>query len=490
MQLQKLLKAINSDCSQDVAITGLTLDSRQVRPGDCFLACRGLHVNGCDYIQAAVAAGAAAVLYEAGYANGVDSSIPVIAIENLVAKVGLLAHAFYGNPGGSMHIVGITGTNGKTSISHFLAQMYALLGQSAAVMGTLGMGPLARLQKTGMTTPDAITVQRNLAQWQQQQVAYVAMEVSSHALALHRVVGVPIKTAIYTQLSPDHLDFHRDMEDYANCKERLFQFASLEHGILNADDPWGRRWIESYQDKLPLVIYTMQPREWSLPTVRCLMHESLVNGGGYRLKLSTPWGGGEVILPLLGQHNIANVLAVIATLGVQNFTWSQIQAVLPKLTAVPGRLQWFRHPSGTALVVDFAHSPDALEKALQTLRPFCQGALHCVFGCGGDRDRTKRPLMGAIAAQLADRLWITNDNPRSEDPQLIAQAIEAGCNRSDGITVELDREKAIHLALASAGRHDIILVAGKGHETEQIIGDRTLYFSDIDCVRLLCEGAK
>jgi UDP-N-acetylmuramoyl-L-alanyl-D-glutamate--2,6-diaminopimelate ligase len=467
-------------------ITGLQLDSRQTQAGDCFLAFPGLSVDGRDYIEAAIAAGAAAVLYEAQGSGEVKATIPCVAVDNLVAKVGLLARAFYGNPGERMHITGITGTNGKTSISHFLAQAYELLGKKSAVMGTLGVGLLAQLQKTGMTTPDAVTVQHSLAELRDQSVQYLAMEVSSHALAQHRVAGVPIKTAVYTQLSPDHLDFHRDMEDYARCKEQLFQFDSLQHGIINADDAWGQRWIATYRDHLPIIAYSLQQDERDLPTVRCASYQSLPGGAGYQLQLSTPWGSGEVEVHLLGEFNIANVLAVVATLGAQGVNWADIQGLLPKLTAVPGRLQWFRHPSGPALIVDFAHTPDALDQVLQTLRPLCQGKLHCVFGCGGDRDASKRPLMGAVAAKWADCIWLTNDNPRSEDPQLIADSIRKGCGEHDSVVMELDREKAIRSALTVAGKHDMILVAGKGHEAEQIVGEKRLVFSDIDCVRSLC----
>jgi UDP-N-acetylmuramoyl-L-alanyl-D-glutamate--2,6-diaminopimelate ligase len=498
MRLQELLKKMlrSGACvlpfpglskgSLDAEIFRLSLDSRRVQVGDCFLAFPGFASDGRNYVEAAVAAGASAVIYESKGASEFSVPVPTIPVLNLAEKIGDIASFFYQNPGESLHIVGITGTNGKTSISHALAQAYELLGKKAAVMGTLGVGPLTHLQKTGMTTPDAICVQKSLAQMRETSVDYLAMEVSSHALAQHRVVGCPFKTAVYTQLSPDHLDFHLSMEDYARSKERLFQFKGLEHAILNADDPWGMRWIEKYRKELPIIAYTMKETLLEVPLVRCEFFSTLSDGSGYRVQLSTPWGKGECDLHLLGEYNITNCLALIAVLGAQGFSWSSILAILPKIKAVPGRMQWFRHRSGAAVVVDFAHTPDALDQVLKTLRSLCQGRLHCVFGCGGDRDRSKRENMGKIAAKWADRILITNDNPRTEDPQVIAQAIREGCGDHCSVNIELNREKAIQSALTAVGKYDIILVAGKGHETEQIIGNRVFPFSDIDYVRSLC----
>lgn len=486
MHLNQLLTVLGLTGLESAVITGLSLDSRLVEVGDCFLAFPGLQVDGRDYIEQAAQAGAAAVLYEATGTPDFSIHIPAIGVENLAEKIGLLASTFYQQPGAAMHIVGITGTNGKTSVSHALAQCYALLGKKSAVMGTLGVGFLEQLQKTGMTTPDAVVVQQQLAVLRDQATDYVAMEVSSHALAQHRVVGVPFQTAVYTQLSPDHLDFHRDMDDYAACKEKLFQFKSLKNAVINVDDAHGRDWITRYGDKLATVAYTLQTAKSEVPTVCCSSFSTLDNNAGYQLQLSTPWGSGECELHLLGEYNIANTLAVVATLGVQGFSWEQIQSVVPQIKPVPGRLQWFRHPSGAVMVVDFAHTPDALKQVLKTLKTLCRGKLHCVFGCGGDRDSSKRTMMGEIAAALADHLVITNDNPRSEDPEQIADVIRAGCGDHPQVQVELDRQRAIECALTAADGHDMILVAGKGHETEQIVGDQVIAFSDIDCVQALC----
>jgi UDP-N-acetylmuramoyl-L-alanyl-D-glutamate--2,6-diaminopimelate ligase len=529
MQLNQLLQAINLDSIEAVDIFGLCTDSRQVVAGDCFLAFPGLNSDGRDYIEQAVAAGATAILYEKKGASDVSVDVPAIAVEGLSEKVGLIASCFYHYPGECMHIVGITGTNGKTSVSHALAQAYEILGKKAVVMGTLGVGPISDLTATGMTTPDALSVQKNLAGLlgcftrdpadKPRDVGvegardvgvegardvgtpqptphalcagspYLAMEVSSHALAQHRVVGVPIETAVYTQLSPEHLDYHGDMETYAQCKEKLFQFPHLQHAIINADDTWGARWIERYCEELPVVAYTMGHPAGDLttiPTVRCESFSALPGGAGYSLQLSTPWGNGESELHLLGEYNITNALAVVATLGAQGFAWSSILALLPKIKAVPGRMQWFRHPSGASAVVDFAHTPDALQQVLKTLRPLCQGELRCVFGCGGDRDASKREVMGQMAAAIADKIWITNDNPRTESPEKIAESVRHGCGDHPAVQIELDRGKAIAAALTTVGAHDIILVAGKGHEIEQIIGTTKQEFSDIECVRSLC----
>jgi UDP-N-acetylmuramoyl-L-alanyl-D-glutamate--2,6-diaminopimelate ligase len=496
MHLEQLLSVIpevsvtrRSEVAE-VVVSGLCIDSRQVRPGDCFLAFPGFSTDGRQFIEAAIKAGASAVLYEGKGASEMKLSIPSVAIDQLHTKLSLLAGFFFDHPGESLNIVGITGTNGKTSVSHFLAQAYQLLGKSSAVMGTLGVGPLGYLEKTGMTTPDAWIIQKNLAKLRDNSVQYLAMEVSSHALAQYRVASVPIQTAVYTQLSPDHLDFHRNMDDYAQCKEKLFQFRSLKNAVINADDPWGHQFIERYKDRYPIIAYAFKNAPLGVQSVICERYSSLCEKeAGYRLHLATPWGNGEVEIHLLGEYNIANVLAVVGVLGIQGFNWAQIKVVLPKLQPVEGRLQWFRHPSGTRFVVDFAHTPDALEQVLKTLRPLCSGLLHCVFGCGGNRDASKRPVMGRIAATHADRIWITNDNPRNEEPQVIAQSIREGCRDHPRVVIELDRKKAITSALTAAGKHDMILVAGKGHETEQIIGEDTLVFSDIDCVLALCKVA-
>lgn len=489
MYLQDLMQAIDITTADKVELSGLCMDSRHACPGVCFLAFPGMTSDGRDYIDSAVRAGAVAVLYESNQAAPISINVPAIAVENLAEKIGLLASYFYGHPSESLRIVGITGTNGKTSASHALAQAYKLLGKNAAVMGTLGVGLISDLKKTGMTTPDALCVQEQLAHMRDTSVDYVAMEVSSHALAQYRVAGVKIQTAVYTQLSPDHLDFHGTMEEYARCKEKLLQMPGLQRAIINADDKYGACWIEKYHKDLPVIAYRMGGSQGSLtivPTLCCDSFSVLPNGSGYLLQLSSPWGEGECELNLLGEYNIKNALAVIATLAAQSFPWESILKIMPRVKAVPGRMQWFKHPSGASVVVDFAHTPDALEQVLKTLQPLCKGELHCVFGCGGDRDASKRAVMGAIAASLADQIWITNDNPRSENPAKIAEAIRAGCGDHSHVEIILDRVKAIESALTATGEHDMILVAGKGHEAEQIIGDRVIKLSDIECVRSLC----
>ena len=489
MYLQELMQAIDMTTADKVELSGLCMDSRRVCSSDCFLAFPGLTSDGRDYINSAVSAGAVVVLYEGKDAPSIAVDVPAIAVENLAQKVGLLASYFYSHPSESLRIVGITGTNGKTSVSHALAQAYTLLGKKAAVMGTLGVGLISKLKKTGMTTPDALSVQKSLAEMRDTSIDYLAMEVSSHALAQYRVAGVKIQTAVYTQLSPDHLDFHGTMEEYANCKEKLLQMPGLQHAIINADDAHGARWIEKYHKNLPVIAYTMGQAKLDItvvPTLSCDSFSPLPGGAGYRLNLSSPWGKSECELHLLGEYNIANALAVIATLAAQGFAWNLILELMPQIKAVPGRLQWFRHPSGAAAIVDFAHTPDALEQVLKTLRPLCQGQLHCVFGCGGDRDMSKREVMGQVAASLADHIWITNDNPRSESPEKIAESIRTGCGRHPQVDIMLDREQAIESALSMAGEHDMILVAGKGHEAEQVIGDTVIALSDIECVRALC----
>ena len=488
MLLDDLLAVVGVKPQGNIMLSGLCLDHRRLQTGNCFIALKGVYSNGAEYIDAAVHAGAVAVLYDTNSTVAPNHSVPMIAVDNLRQKAGLLADAFYGSPSNDLHIVGITGTNGKTTVSHLLAQAQVLLGEQAAVMGTLGVGAVDDLCETGLTTPDAVSVHHYMRKLADEGFGYLNMEASSHALCQHRIGGVQIDTAVFTQLSQDHLDYHGDMQSYAQAKERLLQQPGLKHAVLNADDATGLQWIIDYAPSLQVVAYSRAADSVELPVegVYLRASEALPGGDGYRLTLETPWGSGECCLHLLGDYNLSNALAVIATLGLQGFSFEKILSVVPKLKSVCGRMQHFAHPKGVSLVVDFAHTPDALQQVLASLQAVCAGRLLCVFGCGGQRDSSKRAQMGQVAADLADAIWITNDNPRTEDPAAIAEAIEAGCAGHAQVQRELDRRTAIESALENAQQGDIILVAGKGHEAVQIVGEQKLPWSDIACVTALC----
>ncbi len=484
MHLQTLLQNLATvETEQNRAISGITADSRLVQKGDLFLAYPGFRVDGRKFIEQAISQGAAAVVCEAaGYQLKAGENIPIISVPNLQSHLGDIAARFYQDPSQAMTIVGVTGTNGKTSITHFIAAALQAQHIICGVMGTLGYGFLPDLMPSPQTTLDPIQIQKIFSQLRAEQAKVIAMEVTSHALDQKRVQGVHFKIAVFTQLSRDHLDYHHDMQSYARAKELLFQQPGLRYGVVNLDDELGQQIVDRYHQRLTLIGYSQLGKTDA--RIACITATAITpQAPGFHAQLQTPWGNGELTTALLGRFNISNLLAVLAVLCLLDMPLTTALATLSQLSTVKGRMQCLGGQRQPLVVVDYSHTPDALEKALTALREHCHGKLICVFGCGGDRDRGKRPQMAAIAERYADQVILTNDNPRSESPQAIINEIKTGFTKLKTVTVELDRKKAIQFAVQNAKVGDIVLVAGKGHETKQIIGDLVLPFDDVEEVK-------
>lgn len=463
--------------SAGLRVSGLALDSRAVRPGDLFLALRGQRHDGRDFLAAAAAAGAVAALVDAATPG---APLPVFEVAELAQRISAIAGRFYGEPSRALAVTGITGTNGKTTCCQLLAQLFTALEAPAGVIGTLGAGLLgAAPQDTGFTTPDAVATQRLLAELRAAGARRVAMEVSSHSLAQGRVAAVRFHTALFTNLSRDHLDYHAGMDAYRDAKARLFRQPGLQVAVVNLDDPAGRTIAAELPAHVRRLGYSAQGRGAELRVVRADF-----GAAGIRARIATPWGTGELSSPLPGAFNLANLLAVIAAACGQGFALDAVLAAVPRLRAAPGRMQEVGG-GRPRVIVDYAHTPDALAQALAALRPATEGRLWCVFGCGGERDRGKRPQMGAIAARGADVLVLTSDNPRGEDPQGILAEILAGLSAPQRATVAVmaDRRRAIEHAIAAAAAEDCVLIAGKGHETWQEIHGVRWPFDDAAVAR-------
>ena len=485
VSLNLLLKGFRNELSSDILIRGLQTDSRKVRKGDLFIVYTGTYTDTDvgNYIKEAIDKRAAAVFFDPYNCKfSIKSSVPLIPILCLQNRVGEIAARFYGHPAKGLKIIGVTGTNGKTSCTHFIAQLLQSQGTPCAVVGTIGYGFLGSLTKTNHTTPDPLQLQQVFVQMRKEGAKALAMEVSSHALDQHRISGVQFDIAVFTQLSRDHLDYHGNMENYARAKELLFQQIGLNYGVVNCDDEFGRHLIAKYHKKLVLIGYSVKEIKNDLvPLIIATTIKTLTQG--FSVTVQTPWGNGTLTTPLFGGFNISNLLAVLGVLGLSGIPLEKVLLELSKLKNVPGRMQLVKGRRGLQVVVDYAHTPDALEKALMSLREHCRGQLICIFGCGGDRDRGKRPQMGAVAERYADQVIVTNDNPRSESPLEIIQDIQAGFKNLQSVVVKTDRASAIHYAVQKATLGDIVLVAGKGHETTQVIGREVLPFEDIQEVQ-------
>ncbi|QSX33988.1 UDP-N-acetylmuramoyl-L-alanyl-D-glutamate--2,6-diaminopimelate ligase [Shewanella avicenniae] len=468
------------------AVGAPTLDSRKVSNGGLFLAVPGYRVDGREFIAAALANGAAAVIRhtdvpsEHGTVHH-DNGL-IIDFFQLNRQLSALAAQFYQPNGWHTRVVGVTGTNGKTSVTQLIAQWVELLGQQAAVMGTIGNGRLHQLVDTGNTTADAVTVIAQLADMAQQQIDVCAMEVSSHGLVQGRVDAVPYEIAVFTNLSRDHLDFHHSMEAYAAAKRRLMAFPSVKRAVINLDDAVGSQWF----NELSQIGLGFSLQNDARAHIRA--HSAQYHHAGITAQIEWPEGKGELHSVLLGEFNLSNLLAALSTLYAMGYAMETLLALAPKLQPVAGRMECFTAPQGYSIVVDYAHTPDGLDKALHAARSHCNGTLWCLFGCGGDRDKGKRPQMGAIAEQLADRIMVTSDNARSEDPAAILADIRAGLVHSEDALFEVDRELAIKQVVALAKPGDLILLAGKGHETYQEINGKRRHYDERAVAQQLCGG--
>jgi UDP-N-acetylmuramoyl-L-alanyl-D-glutamate--2,6-diaminopimelate ligase len=458
-----------------------------VVPGGLFLARRGTQAHGRDYLDAAIDAGACAVLAE-GEAPGVDArrGVPVVVVPSLQGLAGDLAHRFYGAPSEALWVAGVTGTNGKTSVCHFTAQvLQALEPAPAGVLGTLGHGLAGQLGEPSHTTPDVIEVHRWLARFAAAGVARVVMEASSHGLDQGRVAAVRMAAAAFTNLTRDHLDYHGTLEAYAAAKRRLFDAPGLTHAVVNLDDPEGRGIAAALPAGLQVLGYSA--RGDAAARLRCL--QARPGPGGLALRLAADGVEVAVETPLVGDFNVANLLAAAGLALAAGHPPQAALAALAAVRAVPGRMERFGGSAGPAAVVDYAHTPDALAQALETLRRQFPGRITCVFGCGGERDRGKRPQMGAVAGRLADRVILTDDNPRGEDPEAILADIRAGLAGAP-VEVVRPRAEAIARALGQARPGDAVLVAGKGHEAyQEVAGVRHPYSDRATAARLLGQEA-
>ena len=474
----------------DLEIHGISHNSTDVGKGDLFVAQAGLTRHAIDYAADAIGRGAVAVIYDASDVHSLQrvqflskqfSHVSFVAVPDLMKKIGAIASRFYGEPAKKFKLIGITGTDGKTSVTHLLVQVLTRLGKKAGSVGTLGYGVSNDLKMTGLTTPDAISLQSILFELAVSQCEFVVMEVSSHALDQYRVAGCQFDIAVLTNLGSDHLDYHENTENYKRAKARLFHYSGLSARVLNMDDAFGRQLAGQFDDT-KVTGYSAHPDAPDVAEVRLL--SSAMGDQGIEVTVATPRGELFVRTALIGDFNIENLLACISTLLQMGLNLEQIEQGMNGLQPIPGRMQYFPARNGLpAVVIDFAHTEQALSACLKALANYASGEMICVFGCGGDRDQSKRPRMAAVAEQLADQVIVTDDNPRNEAPEQIMREILAGFRQPDHVRVIHDRQLAIETAMREASEQDLVVIAGKGHEQVQIIGEQRMPFSDHHVVR-------
>lgn len=459
---------------------GAVLDSRQVQVGDLFIAIPGQKSDGRAFIQEAIQKGAVAVLSE----QAVDASsctVPVVQVPKLSNTLAHIAEVVY--PAAKQQpLVAVTGTNGKTSIVQWLASILEQTGGTCGTIGTLGTGFPGRLDAGHLTTPDILALYRTLEEFRRLETPLVAMEASSIALQQQRVAGLSFHTAIFSNFSADHLDYHGDMDAYWAAKEQLFTQYPVGHTIVNLDDAKSQGLLSKIHTRNACYGVTVKPKSCephalNIPTIRAVSYE--LSPQGMRAEIISPWGEGCLKSKLFGLFNLSNLLSVLAGACLQGLSLQEALDAVDKLQAVPGRMQVLRAgPLMPKVIVDYAHTPDALEQLLSALKQHCRGQLICVFGCGGDRDRLKRPVMREVAEAHADKVIVTADNPRFEAMQSIFNDILQGTS-SDKVTLIEDRKAAIDAAISSANQDDIVVLAGKGHEQYQIIRDEKIPFCDL-----------
>ena len=463
------------------AVDGITADSRKVEPGQCFVAVPGFKQDARRFVPDAARRGATLIVTEG---EPLDVGVCQVLVPSTRVALARLADAYYGRPSRALTVVGITGTNGKTTTSYLAEALLRAKGLVTGVIGTIQYVVAGEARPAGQTTPEALELQGMLAEMRDRGAGGVAMEVSSHALALARADGVEFDVAVFTNLTQDHLDFHGTFDEYRRAKRRLFELLALSSkpsrtAVVNADDPAGAAVVQG----LALEVLTFGLS--STARVRAVEHRSTLDG--IRMRVATPIGEIAIVSPLIGEHNVMNLLGAVGIGIALGLDGRRIADVLAGVAAVPGRFEQVRTGQPFLVVVDYAHTPDALERVLTTARKITSGRLGVVFGCGGDRDRTKRPIMGEIAARVADMVWVTSDNPRSERPEAIIDEIVAGVRRAgapaDACATLPERRAAIRAALGWAHAGDTIVIAGKGHETYQLVGADVLPFDDREVAR-------
>lgn len=483
MRLSELLKNITTlPASADCIISHISLDSRKINTRDLFIAIKGSQQDGRKFIADAVARGASAILIEADTPNQaieMQSGCLLIPVDKLAGKIAQIAAQFYDHPSKKLRMIGVTGTNGKTSYSHFLAQILSAKKIPCGIIGTLGSGFYNALGPVGLTTPDPIMLQATLADFVKQGAKAVAMEVSSHSIAQGRIGAIDFEIAAFTNLSQDHLDYHGTMEAYAAVKHQFVAEFPHKHLVINADDAYGKKWINELSKTKSIYAFTTHPPSSHSFVPMVYAEKTSFSLRGIEATVHSPWGKGRVMLSLIGEFNLSNALAVLTSLCLYGIAFEDALSALATLQPVPGRTQTLGGEDQPIVVVDYAHSPDALEKVLHALRKHTRGQLICVFGCGGERDQGKRPLMAKVVEQWADRFIVTNDNPRHEDPHTIAKQIVSGFTKPQQAVVNLDRSKAIENSIQWASVGDCVLIAGKGAEHYQQIGDQKIPFDDV-----------
>ena len=472
---------------RDITINALVQDNRKARSGNLFIAHQGYNTHGLLYAQDAVAKGVTVVLWDGDVENrneildSISNKVLCLHCDDLKFKVGAIASRYYEQPSLSLNTIGVTGTDGKTSIAHFLAQCLDAYDVHCGVLGTLGNGFINDLHPTGLTTVDALLVQKTLAEIQQAGARHVVMEVSSHGLDQGRVNGVAFTTAVLSNMGTDHLDYHGTLDNYATAKRRLFYTPGLGAAVINLDDEFGRKLAAEVRDHVCVWGYSLEKDVSAYKDIA----DYFVNTQkiepfdlGYRLTVSTPKGEACFDIPLLGRFNVSNTLAVLSTLLVSQFTLEHTLNSLSSIHSVDGRVEIITESDKPTVVVDYAHTEQGLSAVCQSMREHFKGEMWCVFGCGGDRDSSKRPLMAKVAEKYADRIIVTTDNPRHEGPQDIIDEMMTGFSSVENVEVVLDRRQAIDIAITNAQPGDVVLLAGKGHETSQIVGDVHIAFDD------------
>jgi len=486
-KLRTLFAGLTDVVLPDVEIADLTIDSKQIRPGGAFIALQGLRSHGLNFAMSAVKAGAAVVLWEPSdrtAAPEFPAHVIAIAIPQLSSMLGSVADRCFGEPSRAVNVTGVTGTNGKTTTAFVLAAALSKLGRDAAYSGTLGHGRIDAVKPGTHTTPDVITVHRQIAELRDDGVTHLGIEVSSHALDQRRIAGVRVDTAVFTNLTHDHLDYHGTVEAYGAAKARLFGLPDLRHAVINVEDAFGRQLLSSPMSARTVTLYGRSRRSEMENKQYVIAQRVIAGAAGLRIDIESSWGNATLASRFIGDFNVDNVLAVLGVLLGDGVEMEDAIAALEQCVPPPGRMETVTAPATTLgkplVIVDYAHTPDALEKALAAARRHCMGRLFCVFGCGGDRDGAKRPVMGGIAERLADVAIITDDNPRTEDGAAIVEAIRHGMLHPERAVIERNRAAAIQQAIALAQAGDAVLIAGKGHEDYQIVGLEKRYFSDRD----------
>lgn len=485
LPLSQLLQSLAVvDAQHDRLLTGISMDSREVQSGSVFLSLAKTPTQRLKYLQQALKSGAEVVLMDSATAPDADeikavsaANAVLLRVPDLGEQASLLAARFYQQPSQAMTIIAVTGTNGKTSVSQFIAAIYQQLGVSCGVMGTLGVGTAEQLHDTGMTTPDPVRVQAMLATMRDAGVEAVALEASSHALSQGRLNAVAVDIAVFTNLSHDHLDYHGTMQAYGEAKARLLRFPTLKAAVINVDDDFGRQLSASLEN-------TVKPASYSLTERSAAFYAQDIDyqSDGMRFTFAMHDKCEKVQTALFGRFNISNLLAAAGAVICAGGDSSRVIEALSACQPVTGRMQQVRPGSQPAVIVDYAHTPDALKQALTVCREHktAVAELWCVFGCGGDRDQGKRPLMGQIASALAERVVLTDDNPRHEQSEKIIEDIAMGCSDGAEVVIRPSRREAIEFSILQAASQDLVLIAGKGHENYQQIGDQKMPFSDIE----------